>query len=167
MRSRKALAKLSQQSSLSLLMIFKLSITCQTVILLSAATFKSDSSVYVFLRILQQMSRNRDNPASQKYLAHVRTDDDRCVDGQILFMLHAFIKIWMLSANQYSMQKNREPIFVSLRKLSVLLLRIVQMRFISKSDFVSRNICLDSLILSMSFDISDISKHTYLRLGNS
>lgn len=53
-RSLSALKRFSQQSCLSLLMIIRFSFNCLTVMVSKAATFKSLSSVYVFLRVLMQ-----------------------------------------------------------------------------------------------------------------
>ncbi len=135
-KSRRARKKLSLQSCLSFSMIRKLSITYLTVILLRAATFKSDSSVYVLRMILQQMTKNSDKPAIQHILAAFR----KAINGKlfVLCMLLALLKMQMLSNSQYNKQKLLDIIFVTFRKVSVLLLWMIQMRLNSNSDLKMR-----------------------------
>lgn len=67
-RSLNVRNKFSQQSCLSLLIIIKFSLSSLTVMVSSAATLRSLSSVYVFLRVLMQQVRQVIIPPSHHAL---------------------------------------------------------------------------------------------------
>ena len=77
-------------------MIYKFSLTWRTVILFKAATFKSDSSVYVLRNVLQQYIKNKARPINQNAREPLRSLSTGNF-GQKYCRLHAFATMKIFS----------------------------------------------------------------------